>query len=36
MEEAYALVLRKMLAQGWQAPRRRISTSKPRLRSAIW
>ena len=31
MEEAYALVLRRMLAQGWHAPRRRVSTSKPRL-----
>jgi len=31
MEEAYSRVLAQMLAQGWQAPRRRVSTSKWRL-----
>jgi presqualene diphosphate synthase len=31
MEEAYALVLARMLAQGWHKPRQRVSTSKPRL-----
>jgi len=31
MEEAYSRVLAQMLAQGWHAPRRRVSTSKWRL-----
>jgi phytoene synthase len=31
MEAAYSRVLRRMLRQGWQAPRRRVRISKPRL-----
>jgi phytoene synthase len=31
MEASYARILRTMLRQGWQAPRQRVSTSKPLL-----
>jgi presqualene diphosphate synthase len=31
MDAAYSRVLTRMLDQGWHAPRRRISTDKPRL-----
>lgn len=31
MDAAYSGVLRRMLAQGWRAPRRRVSTNKPLL-----
>ena len=35
METAYSRILRQMVAQGWAAPRRRISTSKWRLALAL-
>ena len=31
MESAYARVLRKLAAQGWHAPRRRVRVNKPLL-----
>lgn len=31
MEASYSRILRKLIAQGWQAPRQRISTNKPLL-----
>ena len=31
METAYSRVLERMVEQGWAAPRRRISASKPAL-----
>lgn len=35
MDSAYSRVLAKMIAQGWQAPRKRIGTSKLRLVIAL-
>ena len=31
MEASYSRILRKLIAQGWQAPRQRVSTNKPLL-----
>ena len=35
MQAAYARVLRKMAARGWQAPRRRVGVNKPLLALAL-
>jgi phytoene synthase len=35
MDSAYSRVLDKMIAQGWNAPRKRIGTSKWRLVLAL-